>query len=180
METICIFGRKKQISKDSHPAGEPDHPQSFRFSAFAVLKYSFMPRALCLRRSDSCNKRSSAGFSLLEVIVALAILSVAIVAIMELMGTSLRTVRKAEDYSRALLYGRALMEHAYATNDPEELEGIFDYEDGFSAELDTVKIEGDSEVGEFPMYEVSVTVHWPPTGKLTLVGTKAVYDGDEE
>jgi type II secretion system protein I len=122
--------------------------------------------------------RNRDGFSLLEVIVALAILSIAIVSIMELMGSSLRTVSHAENYSRALLYGRAMMEEAYATSDIEELEGTYDYEKGFAANLTASILEGEEE--ELPMYEFTVTVNWPPSGKLTLRGMKVIYDTDEE
>jgi hypothetical protein len=34
--TVCARKIMLRISKDVHPSGEPDHPQSLHFSAFAV------------------------------------------------------------------------------------------------------------------------------------------------
>jgi Tfp pilus assembly protein PilV len=46
--------------------------------------------------------------------VALAILGVAIVAVFQLFSLSLRSTRKAEDYTKALFYARSLPDESYS------------------------------------------------------------------
>lgn len=136
--------------------------------------------------------RKSDGFSLIEVIVALVILSVGVVALVDLFSSSLRTVRKSEDYSRALLHARALLDEAYASSDIEGLDGFIEFEDGMSAERTAAlvsTVEGGESVTETSLgnpapvevsiYEIRVRVSWPPSGSLELSGTKAVYEGEE-
>lgn len=122
----------------------------------------------------------------MEVIVALLILSTAMVALVELFSSSLRTVKKSEDYSRALIHARSLLDEAYSSPGVEGLEGFRDFEDGMSAET-TVALVSTEEGGESAaaepiqvfLYEVRVKVSWPPSGSLELAGTKAVYEDSE-
>jgi prepilin-type N-terminal cleavage/methylation domain-containing protein len=133
--------------------------------------------------------RRSDGFSLLEVLVALAILSVGLVAVVQLFSQSLRSTKKSENYSLALVYASSLLEEAYAVPDIEDLEGTFDLGEGFSARR-TFTPAGTLEGGEqrqgrslgesapvvMRLYEVRVTVSWPPAGRLELAGKKAVHE----
>jgi prepilin-type N-terminal cleavage/methylation domain-containing protein len=54
--------------------------------------------------------RPSAGFTLLEIAVSLAILGIGIVAVMQIFGGSLRLQDRASRETRAVLYARALMD----------------------------------------------------------------------
>jgi prepilin-type N-terminal cleavage/methylation domain-containing protein len=54
--------------------------------------------------------RRTAGFTLLEIAVALAILGIGIVAVMQIFGGSLRLQDRASRETRAVLYARALMD----------------------------------------------------------------------
>lgn len=54
--------------------------------------------------------RPSAGFTLLEIMVSLAILGVGLVACMQIFGGSLRLQDRASRETRAVLYARALMD----------------------------------------------------------------------
>ena len=54
----------------------------------------------------------SRGFSLLEVMVALAILGIALVAIFQLFSVNLRSTQKAEDYTKAIFYARSMLDEA--------------------------------------------------------------------
>lgn len=54
--------------------------------------------------------KRATGFTLIEVVVAMAILAVAITAIIELFSGSLRLVRTSGEYTKAVNYARVKME----------------------------------------------------------------------
>lgn len=57
---------------------------------------------------DQRNRATSrAGFTLIEVVVALAILSVGLTVIIELFAGGLRLARTSEEYTKAVKIGRA-------------------------------------------------------------------------
>ncbi len=56
------------------------------------------------------SRRPNAGFTLLEIAVALAILGIGVVACMQIFGGSLRLQDRASRETRAVLYARALMD----------------------------------------------------------------------
>lgn len=141
--------------------------------------------------------RSSRGFSLIEVIAALAILSVAIVALVELYTSSLRTTGKSYMHTMGTVYARSMMEEALATNDMDTLMEVdMDLGGGFRGSRSAEEIPADAlalsvpaEDGEaeelLPMddgktYLITVTVNWPPSGGMTLRSHKTVFseEGD--
>ena len=71
-------------------------------------------RASTLRRAPSSPRRpgSSAGFSLLEVLVAFVILSLVATALFNLFGGALRNASASEDWSRALLVAQSRLAEA--------------------------------------------------------------------
>lgn len=142
--------------------------------------------------------RSSKGFSLIEVIAALAILSVAIVAIIELYTASLRTTGKSYMHTVGTVYARSMMEEALSGNDMDSvMEVDVELGDGFkgsrSAEvvpqeelaLSAATSEDGAEQTELvPMdagttYLITVTVSWPPAGSTTLKAYKTIYETDD-
>ena len=68
------------------------------------------------------NAFSTTGFTLIEVVVAMAILSVGITVIIELFSGSLRLVRTSGEYTKAVNYARVKMEEI--TVKPTINEGI--------------------------------------------------------
>jgi general secretion pathway protein I len=66
--------------------------------------------------------KRTTGFTLIEVVVAMAILSVGITVIIELFSGSLRLVRTSGEYTKAVNYGRIKMEEM--TVKPTVNEGI--------------------------------------------------------
>ncbi len=63
-----------------------------------------------MRRKDFKTHRR--GFTLLEVMVALAIMGMGLVLVMQLFAGGLRSVKVSEEYTMALLYARQKMEEA--------------------------------------------------------------------
>ncbi len=112
------------------------------------------------------------GFSLLEVVIALAILGVGVVSLIELFSMSLRTVRKSEDYSKAIILARSALDEAYSASEPKEIEGTKDLGGGFEARKDIRLVS--SEEG-FSIYDITVTISWP-SGKTSLNGLRTFYE----
>ena len=73
-------------------------------------------------------RHSQRGFTLLEVIAAIAVLAVAFGALMQVAGSSLRLTAKAGDRSIAALHARALLDGAYVVDplQPGVTQGKFD------------------------------------------------------
>ncbi len=74
------------------------------------------------------NVYSTSGFTLMEVVVALAILSVGLTVIIELFAGGLRLARTSEEYTKAVSYARIKMEELAVKQKMEQgsEEGKFD------------------------------------------------------
>jgi general secretion pathway protein I len=57
--------------------------------------------------------RHQAGFSLLEVIAAIMLLSIAFAALMKVAGASINLSRNAAEYSQAAMHARSLLDSAF-------------------------------------------------------------------
>ena len=120
------------------------------------------------------------GFTLIEVIVAIAILSISLVLILQLFAGSLRAARTSCDYSRAVIHAKDKM--GEIKEDPVQDSGVFD--DGFKWETE---IEPYGELADEPykLIKIKITIIWPDAIKnaktLELVSLKAVEsDSDED
>ena len=122
--------------------------------------------------------RRSKGFSLLEVMVALAIIGIALVAIFQLYSLNLRTTKKAEDYTKAIFYARSMMDEAFIFVDPSGESTSKDYEDRYAVKRD-VSVKSESDDGKVKVYEIAVTVTWPPSGSFGMKELRSVYVSKE-
>ena len=120
----------------------------------------------------------SEGFSLLEVMIALAILGIAVVAIFQLFSINLRSTRKAEDYTKAIFYARSLMDEAQSFTDPSSESTSRQYEERYSARRN-VTLRSESDDSKVRVYEIAVSVAWPPSGSFSMRGLRTVYDTNE-
>ena len=120
----------------------------------------------------------SNGFSLLEVMVALAILGLAVVAIFQLFSINLRSTQKAEDYTKAIFYARSMMDEAYSFVDPSDESASEEYEERYTAKRD-VSVKSESDDGNVKVYEIAVTVTWPPSGSFSMKELRTVYVSKE-
>ncbi|MDA8084878.1 MAG: prepilin-type N-terminal cleavage/methylation domain-containing protein [Nitrospiraceae bacterium] len=120
----------------------------------------------------------SAGFSLLEVLIALALLGVAIVSIFQLFSITLRSTKKAEDYTKAVIYARSILDEAYGVADPRNAKMTVRIEDGFKGSRE-VSLKASSEDGTMKIYEITASVSWPPSGHLRLSALRTIYATEE-
>ncbi len=128
-----------------------------------------------LRSTPSSAHRKSNGFSLLEVMVALAILGVAVVAVFQLFSITLRATKKADDYTKAIFYARSVLDQAYVLPDIEPGTDPTDFKDGFQAQR-VITAMPSSDDDKSKLYEITVTVTWPPSNRLTVRGLRYFHE----
>jgi general secretion pathway protein I len=94
-----------------------------------------------------CKKRliplkNSCGFTLMEVIVAFAVLSISLVMVMQLFSGGLQASRASCDYTRAVVHAKDKMEEMVL----EPASGSGTFEDGFTWESEIFPYELEEEV----------------------------------
>jgi len=123
-------------------------------------------------------KRGQKGFTLLEVVVALAILGVGLTVIIELFSGGLRLGRTSEEYTKAVGYARMKLEEISLADKVEEgiQEGGFDGNYRWRAEFKKVDLLPPRETDYRPpmeLYQVRIDVLWKSgfREKMTSVQT---------
>ena len=114
----------------------------------------------------------------MEVMVALAIMALAVVAVFQLYSRALRSTKKAEDVSKAIFYARSMLDEAYSLSDPTEASGSKEFEKYYKVSRQVV-IKSESEDAKAKLYEIMVTVTWPPSGNLQIKGLRSTYEPAE-
>jgi general secretion pathway protein I len=114
--------------------------------------------------------RWSAGFTLLEVLVAFAILSVAVVAIIQGFAQGLRLLKVAGDHQRAVLLAdqkaREVVNPVEAHDKGQE--GAFDWERTVSI-VTTPDLERTPATRKWHVYQIDVKVRWGDTRGVQVV-----------
>jgi prepilin-type N-terminal cleavage/methylation domain-containing protein len=80
------------------------------------------------------------GFTLLEVMIAMAILGMGLAVIIELFSGGLRLGKASKEYTKAANHGRMKLEEISAQQDIAEGKDEGEYEDGFRWQVDVKKI----------------------------------------
>jgi len=106
------------------------------------------------------------GFTLIEIMVAMAVLAIALTVIFELFSGGLRLAGKSENYSRAIFYGRQLLEEICLQKNLSENEEEGEFAGGYTWRYEikplSVLIEqnGDNNFS-LKIFDVKVSVFWP-------------------
>ena len=112
-------------------------------------------------RSDRY-RRAKRGFTLLEVLIAFAILAVALTALMQAFSQGMRNLEVAENYATAAMLARSKMAEIGAAISVEEGEHSGEFEDGWQWRVVVFPYRGaDGAVGaleDLPLYTVEVSV----------------------
>lgn len=107
-------------------------------------------------------RRANAGFTLIEVIVAVAILSVSLVMIMQLFAAGLKASRASCDYTRAVMHAKDKMEELSAA--PIHPQDSGEFRDGYKWEADAQPYEEPSdkelENAGFKLLKLKVKIMW--------------------
>ncbi len=121
---------------------------------------------------------SQTGFTLIEVVVALIIVSVSLVMVMQLFSKGIKSSRATCDYTRAVVHAKDKMEELSL----EPVQGGGEFEDGFEwrTEVETHKELEDSTVN---LIKLKVIISWPNAAQgqrsIELVSLKVVSDEDD-
>ncbi len=102
-----------------------------------------------------------AGFTLLEVLVALSLLGIAVVAVIQLFSIDLRSISLSEDYVAGTLAAQSKMREVLSEDEIAEKtwKGVTD--DGYQFEVSISKsLKDRTEELQVRMYEIAVTVSW--------------------
>jgi general secretion pathway protein I len=108
------------------------------------------------------------GFTLIEVLVAMALLGIGLGALFELFSGGLRSARISEEYTKATWYGKARMEEILSGKDFSEgtTEGTFESGYAWTSEVKRAtpassgQKEGDDSDLPVDLFQISVRVTW--------------------
>jgi len=119
-----------------------------------------------------------AGFTLLEVLVATALLGIAVAIILQLFSSNLRALSVSEDFVQASIRAEAKMREVLDNDKPSETSFSATSNDGYRMDVlikDSLKER--TENIEMQLFQIDVTVHWTKGAKersFTLRSLKAV------
>ena len=138
-----------------------------------------------------CGKRSSTtlGFTLIETVIALAILGIALTVILELFSGGLRLARTSEEYTKAMNFARMKLEEIISQQKIEEGTDEGEYDDTYRWQVSTKKInllpvEKDSDFKPpVELFQVKVDILWRSGSKersATIESYKVNKPGEDE
>ncbi len=115
------------------------------------------------------------GFTLIEVIVALALLGITLATLMELFSSTLRVSRRTTDYTQAIIIAGSEMEKALssALEAGTETQEI----DIYSVKREVKALDTESE--QMRVYEITITVSWN-NNSYTLKSLKVQKETSDE
>ncbi len=124
---------------------------------------------------------SGDGFTLLEVVVAFAIMAMALSALMLAFSGGLRTADRAEAAGYAVMQAQSLLDRVAAELPAADGTAAGTFDNGSTWTVDTRR-SADSQSGPgagrgaLGLYEVAVTVSWDAGRSVTLTTMRAVPD----
>lgn len=120
-------------------------------------------------------KNKCGGFTLLEVLVAMALLSISLAAIFELFSANIRGIAKSDDYSHAVIMAESKMRKILDDDKLKESAWTESTDDGYR--LDAVVSGTASERTEnlqVKLFEINLTVSWIKDSKNRSFNLKTV------
>lgn len=108
-------------------------------------------------------QKTSGGFTLIETLVAMMVLSISLVVIMQLFSQGLHSTVFSGDYTRAVFHAREKMEEIMLLDalPSGTFEGVF--QDGFkwhAAIVEQKADDQDSALTPFSLFQITVYVTW--------------------
>ena len=118
--------------------------------------------------------RSTAGFTLLEVLVAFAILSVAMVASIQGFAQGLRLLRTAGDHQQAILIADQKIREIVTPMEEQKsgTEGPFTWERTITVDP-TPELTSVAATARWKLYRITVRVDWDGTRRVELATLRA-------
>lgn len=91
-------------------------------------------------------KKSSAGFTLLEVVVAMAIVGLGVVTVMEVFSLGLRLTRTSSEKTQAVAVGRQVFDRILLRREPGDGLETGSLAEGYRWQLDTARFEMEGDL----------------------------------
>jgi len=168
------------------------YPGKFRYTStwrcVARIRIKGMMRSVFRIIPDRAGISGSTGFTLMEVLVALSILSICLVVILQLFSGGLKAGRLSDDYTRGVFHAGEKMEEISLLDVLEEGASEGDFEDGFRWRVDIIRMEQREEEAArlpFDTFTITVKISWGPVGREkhfkidTLKVAEKIKPGDE-
>ena len=112
---------------------------------------------------------SNKGFTLIETLVAISILSISLVVILQLFSGGLKSSRLSDDYTRGIFHAMEKMEEILLAD--EITDGVFEgeFEDGFRWTAEIIHLESEEPEeetikGPFDTFRIKVDIGWKMGG----------------
>lgn len=106
---------------------------------------------------------SSRGFTLIEILVAISILSISLVVIFQLFSGGLKSSRLSDQYTRGIFHAKEKMEEILLSTEFAEEVSEGEFEDSFRWKSKIVPIEqAEEEASKLPFntYNIKVDIFW--------------------
>jgi type II secretion system protein I len=115
-----------------------------------------------------CHAPQPGGFSLLEMLVAIAIAAMTLIALYHASGGSVRAAAEIDRQTRAIVAAESLLAlHRQVGPDGVHANGRF--EDGMHWKVTSTPLDRAAGATEQRMQRIVVAVHWPQDRQLQLV-----------
>ena len=133
------------------------------------------------REKEPVLKNACRGFTLLEVLVALTLLSISLVAIFELFSADLRGIAKSDDYSHAVIMAESKMREILDNNALSERTWTESTDDGYRIDAVVSSTADDrTEYLQIKLLEVNLTVSWIKDSKERTFNLRTVKMVDKK
>ena len=118
------------------------------------------------RRARLASRRH-AGFTLLEVIAAIALLAIAFTVLMRVAGGSTRLSENAADHSEAALWARSLLDTAFTSEpvQPGSTSGRFDQRFRWRLDVTPWRPGSTPAQASLQLYQLDLEVSWGPANR---------------
>ena len=116
-----------------------------------------------MSRLDVYLNRCSDGFTLIETLVAMSILSISLVVILQLFSAGLKSSKLSDNYTRAIFHAREKMEEILLDDNFTDREMEGEFSDGFEWKVQTLRLEpAQEEEAKLPVdiFSIKVNVNW--------------------
>ncbi len=148
-----------------------------------------LPQMFSFRLSSGACGRSSGGFTLIEILVAISVLSIALVVILQLFSGGLKAGRRSETYTKGVFHAREKMEEILLGT--EFVEGVSEgeFEDDYRWQAEIIRLvdpdeEEEPEGKKLPVhtYNIKLNIFWQEgeNQKRFMVSTTKLVKKDDE
>ena len=101
------------------------------------------------------------GFTLLEILVALAIVAIALTGVLQIFSSDLKGITEADDYVKAAIKAESVMREILDSDELEEGSWVESTEDGYDTSVTVKGIEEErTEDLSFRLLEVTLNFRW--------------------